>query len=298
MKSFNATRVLLLTLALLCLCKWSHALPFEADINDINEITNSTTLFRRECVVDASQPSGFRCDLNPPTISQIISHMLDPSYGGTVTEESRAIFWSNLGAAVDGPQPVAGAWILGWLNRKRDEVPEWYWHRSAVNKCKWSVVHLFVPLWIRLLSSKVLTLEGYAWQARWIHTNVAAFRERSTETRDPLEIFQLCYYEALSLAAVHPRAYLFTRGDSEPNPTGTWGGLEFPALARNQNVKEIYRVDPRPPELRGETSTSTATTSSSTTTSGAGCDVPQATLWWSRERGDPVPPQLFVCPWK
>lgn len=49
--------------------------------------------------------------------------------------------------------------------------------------------------------------------------------------------------------------YFFTKNENDGNPmpeAQAWGGWEFPALTRNQNVKEIIQVDPGQAGDKGE----------------------------------------------
>jgi hypothetical protein len=69
---------------------------------------------------------------------------------------------------------------------------------------------------------------------------------------DLLKAFQTCYVEALSVVAMNPKVYFFRRGDEEPKEESYWSRVEFGALTRNENVKEIWRVDPREPREGAE----------------------------------------------
>lgn len=59
--------------------------------------------------------------------------------------------------------------------------------------------------------------------------------------------------------------------------------VEFPALTRNPNIKEIFRIDPRSPEIKGITPEEN-------------CEHDRAELIWSRYRGDAEVPAGWSCP--
>lgn len=250
----------------------SHALPYLA-IANITTIQSS--LVRRECTrVLSESPDVFECDNEMPKLSEMISHMLSSDYSGTVTESSAAFFYSNVGVP-DSDVEKAGTWMMGWL--KSQGVEEYYWVYTAAVKCK--------QVWPspKSIETGSLTVIGFVVQRQWIISHNEAIIQAINMPKEPMFYFMNCFFEALALAVIHPKVYLFTKDGEEPQPGSTWTVLEFPALTRNQNVKEIYRVDARPPEVRG--------------VDPADCDPPTAKLMWSRERGDPVASAGWVCPW-
>ena len=95
------------------------------------------------------------------------------------------------------------------------------------------------------------------------------------------KLFRNCYVEALASAAINPIVYFFTPSDQEPATNSIWTRIEFPALTNNANVKEIWRADPRPPNLKGDK-----------------CDGYEAVLMWSREKGDMEMSSGELCPWR
>ena len=120
----------------------SHALPTIAFSNETTHL-NRTTLGRRDCKAIPDQPGQYNCDMNAPTLPQIISHMLDPAYSGTITEESRSIFYTGLNRPGFGQEPMRYLpWILGWLNDPSNNVPEYYTVFDVGPSCKlpWHVL--------------------------------------------------------------------------------------------------------------------------------------------------------------
>lgn len=100
---------------------------------------------------------------------------------------------------------------------------------------------------------------------------------------DAHRVFQRCYCEALATAAIHQTAFLFTTEGVDPAPNSYWTTIEFPSLTANPNIKEIYKVDPRPPEVKGIPPEEA-------------CLHDRPVLLWSRHRGDAEIPRTWSCP--
>ena len=80
------------------------------------------------------------------------------------------------------------------------------------------------------------------------------------------------------------RLLMFLSQSTNTTAYSVWNALEFPALTRNPTVKEIWRVDPRPPQVRGVDPEK--------------CEPPRPQLLWSHTRGDARPKQLLKCDWR
>lgn len=88
-------------------------------------VNSSSELLRRECVLDSSAPNGFNCDLNAPTLQQIINKIQDPAYGGKADDTHRACFYTNLGMGHH-------QWMVGWL-KSRGLHHNYYWFSDSVD---------------------------------------------------------------------------------------------------------------------------------------------------------------------
>jgi hypothetical protein len=113
-----------------------------------------------------------------------------------------------------------------------------------------------------LQHSQLLDAVNPAWlsqQKAWIKETTALFE------RGDLQVFTLCYDQAVAQAALNPDAYLFTRKDQDWLPHSIWATHEYWALTQNVNIQRIWRVDPWPVEYGGD-----------------GCN--EKVLLWSRER--------------
>jgi hypothetical protein len=68
-----------------------------------------------------------------------------------------------------------------------------------------------------------------------------------------LDVFIMCYSQALALAAVNPEVYVMIPSTKQRGPADktTWANIELPFLTRNPNIKKIYQVDPRDPKDGG-----------------------------------------------
>jgi hypothetical protein len=248
----------------------SPALPTSTFLNDT---TTPAALERRECTLVPDKTDTFNCDMEPPTLGQIVSHLRDPKYNGAATSEARAFFYYGLG----DKEEVTGPWMIGWL--KSQGVKNYYWAQGAVEPCKVART----PFGATSSCVTQLMRTGFSKQSDWITSNAKTIEEK-TGVRNPAGRFAQCYFEALSLAAIHPTAYLFAPEGVGPKATSLWLLIEFGALIKNPNFKELWRVDPRPPKVRGVDPKK--------------CEPPAAKLIWSRARGDGIPKQFITCPWK
>jgi hypothetical protein len=236
---------------------------------------SQTQLDPRECSLVESEDGGFVCDNTMPTLTQIKAHMRDPAYGGKVTASSRAFFYTGL-----GDRTVCVPWAVGWLRSRA--VVEYYWADDAVGRqCEFGS-HVLETIEESTIKRLVLTTAGYAAQDRWIRQHESDMEGEGE--RPPLKVWRNCYVEALASVAIHSTVYLFTKADEEPGQDSIWIRIEFPALTNNPNVREIYRVDPRPPDQKGELVEH--------------CDHDQEVLIWSRDRGDMEMTSGVTCPWR
>lgn len=55
------------------------------------------------------------------------------------------------------------------------------------------------------------------------------------------------------MAALNPDVYFFTKKGAHWKETSFWEMIEYPYLTSNTNVQRIWRVDPRPPDVKGVT---------------------------------------------
>lgn len=99
---------------------------------------------------------------------------------------------------------------------------------------------------------------------------------------NPNRLLELCYYQALSVAAVNPDAYLLTKKGIDWSPAQIWARVEYAALTQNQNIQRVWRVDPRPPEVKGVTEEEN-------------CELEKKELLWERGRDEELKND-FVCP--
>jgi hypothetical protein len=92
-------------------------------------------------------------------------------------------------------------------------------------------------------------VEGRKAQINWINGN--NIQLQGGQGHNPLLIFDVCSYQALAAAAIHPHAYLFTKKGVDWRQDSMWNQVEFWQLTKNKNIKRIYRVDPRPWDVAG-----------------------------------------------
>jgi hypothetical protein len=117
---------------------------------------------------------------------------------------------------------------------------------------------------------------GFKAQKEWIESHPTEFNARYGTNPLPVDIFWMCYYQALAAAAVHPEAYVYTPKGVDWKKSSIWANVEFPSLTANENVKRIYRVDPRPNDEDA-------------------CGAEEE-LVWDRGRGDAVGKLKWTCP--
>ncbi|ETN43031.1 uncharacterized protein HMPREF1541_02189 [Cyphellophora europaea CBS 101466] len=203
-------------------------------------------LSKRQCVFNP-QTSKYDCDENIPSVKQMVDRMRDKDDQGTADAEHSVVFYTNLGTE----HKVSEQWIFGWLKKEGLE-DKYYYLRTVINE-KW-----------------------YVAQALHILENMGEPHN--------IENFSNCYCQALSVAAVHPIAYLFTTKGAKWREDSTWSVVEYPYLTQNPNIKEIWRVDPRPPSIKGISEEEA-------------CNHDRPELLWSRERGDKVLEPKWTCPY-
>jgi hypothetical protein len=103
---------------------------------------------RRDCTPIPEQTNLYTCDFFMPTITQIVSHMTDPAYKGTVPPEKHAVFYTNLGCLKTTMTLLAG-WIRG-----RYLESDFYWASSAVSQdCQSTLTYPLLDLRQALLTS-------------------------------------------------------------------------------------------------------------------------------------------------
>ena len=94
--------------------------------------------------------------------------------------------------------------------------------------------------------------------------------------------FTHCLFHALSVAAINPDAYLFTKKDQPWKDDSIWAAIEYPALTENQNIRHRWRADPRPPEVKGVTAEEN-------------CELDKKELLWERDRDEELS-MKWSCP--
>ena len=88
--------------------------------------------------------------------------------------------------------------------------------------------------------------------------------------------------QALATAALNPDAYVFTKKNTKWKDESIWENIEYPWLTRNLRIKRIWRVDPRPPDVKGIKPEED-------------CEYAKKELLWERGRDATIKPD-FVCP--
>lgn len=148
----KSLRVLSLALAFLT-THITHGLPIAPSSN----LTTTPNLERRECKLrpppktvepgdskpgdpkpgdpkpgdsPAATTPTFDCDLTPPTLNQIITHMRDPAYNGLPSPQTMVFFYTGLGAA----ESTTGPWMIGWL--RSQGITSYFWVKNAIVPCK------------------------------------------------------------------------------------------------------------------------------------------------------------------
>ncbi|ETN37929.1 uncharacterized protein HMPREF1541_07552 [Cyphellophora europaea CBS 101466] len=240
-----------LVLLLLCaLFEVSVAFPTEP----LGNLTDVPThpLTKRGCKFN-TETAQWECDTDFPTTSQLISQMQDEP-GGLATKDKFVAFYSNLNdpSLAPGKDPSL-SWVVGWLDAN-GFAGKYYWWGKCVNQ-----------YWLNA-------------QSAFIRENAQKYKDKWGA--DALSTFEKCFFQSMALASQQPESIVLTPSDKGWKDDSLWAAIEFPTLTRNNNVKRIWRVDPRPPKDRGDEE---------------GCAPDKPQLIWDRAR-DKVKKLPWVCP--
>ncbi|KPI39126.1 uncharacterized protein AB675_4551 [Cyphellophora attinorum] len=245
MKSINAIAIALLSY----LMQVSSCLPAQ--------VSNTTfaDLGKRQCI-RAGDENNYQCDEKLPKLSEIVARIRDTSDYGLADDQHVAVFWTNLGDSAQMGTAMSITeilWMQGWLESRR---LRWYWWFEHIN------------------------LNWRKAQVDWINNNNIQYQEG--QGHNPLFTFDVCSYQALAAAAIHPHAYLFTKKGVDWRQDSMWNQVEFWQLTKNKNIKRIYRVDPRPWDVAGILPVQM-------------CSHSSEEILWDRDRGDAEIEPVDTC---
>lgn len=189
---------------------------------------NGTDLERRQCIKDP-QTGRYDCDFNLPSVGQMVARFRDIVDAGRARPEARVWFYTRLWSSQYRPTNQEIQFVFSQCK---------YWFQKAFptlgSESNYYINDGINRLWVHA-------------QLDFIKANPQGFPQLGApgdhdNDHDPATVFARCLWQALSMSALYPEAYLFTQS-GDWNSASAWQTVEFPALTQNPNIQRIWRVN-------------------------------------------------------